>query len=81
MKQPRTIEQQWQSFAKIVLHDAGPTQLAAMKAAFFGGIHSILTEMLGPVADLPEEDGMKQLDTWMAEGIAFAQSIGPKTQN
>ena len=65
---PDSLDDQWRRFfLRTMPSDAPPIQRSAMEDAFKTGAASILLEMRGPVADLPEEEGVKVLQRWLGE--------------
>lgn len=68
MKKPESLDQQWKAFAARVLPlGVSVIQRQEMEGAFKAGCASILLEMRGPVADLPEEAGVRTLERWTQE--------------
>lgn len=68
MKKPDSIDQMWTAFVdRVKLQAASQIQLREMEMAFKAGCAAVLIEMKGPVADLPEEAGVRTLQRWTLE--------------
>lgn len=67
-KKPDSIDQMWKLFVvRVKLQAAAEIQLREMEMAFKAGCAAVLIEMRGPVADLPEEAGVRTLRRWTDE--------------
>lgn len=74
MKKPDSIDQMWKLFVeRVKLNSASETQRSELEMAFKAGCAALLMEQRGPVADLPEEAGVRTFQRWQAELNEFFQ--------
>ena len=71
-KKPDSVDQMWKLFIiRVRLQTMSDLQRREMEMAFKAGCASMLMEMKGPVADLPEDAAIRTIERWTHEMNEF----------
>lgn len=73
----KTIKEEWENFeAQVISPEAPPIQREEMEKAFYAGSFALMSmQMRMADADVTDEEGANQMESWNNECIAFKDKV------